>query len=149
MTKRKRPARTIARGKLDRLSKILGGRGAIAEAIGMSRPAVDRYFIGKGMQQETFDALQGLLRQHGILKDRQADPSGATLLPEPPTLEESGGHLYRLLVKALARNSDVGALQAQLNRIERRLDRMEQNQERSMRAWQLDPTDPVPDLRRA
>ena len=137
-----RPKRTIQKKKLQRLSDAMGGRGAIAEAIGMSRPAVDRYFIGKGMRQETFDALTQLVAEHvdAPALRRQVE---AELVPEPPTLEETGGHLLGLLSKALERNSGVEALAAQLTRIERRLMRIEENQRANLHAWGM-RTSPMP-----
>ena len=129
-----RPKRTIPQGKLKRLADAMGGRGAIAEAIGMSRPAVDRYCIGKGMRAETFAAITQLIADHvdAPALRRKAE---AELVPEPPTLEETGGHLLGLLSKALERNSGVEALQAQLTRMENRLMRIEENQRANLHAW--------------
>ena len=132
-----RPKRTITKRKLKKLSEALGGRSAIAEAIGMSRPAVDRYFVGKGMRQETFDKLTRLIEETTMAP--AATATSPELLPEPPTLEEQGGHLFALLARALERNSGVEALEAQLIRIEQRLMRIEENQGKTMHAWQMTP----------
>lgn len=136
-----RPKRTITKASLRKLAKAMGGRTQIAKSIGMSRPAVDRYFIGKGMREATHDAIAKLLDYHGINgkpgRRKAAEPE---LVPEPPTLEESGGHLFSLLAKALERNSGVDVLEAQLNRIEARLQRIEENQATSMKAWQMEPS---------
>lgn len=139
MTKRQK--RSIPRSKLNKLVKALGGRGQIAEAIGMSRPAVDRYFVGKGMRQETYNALMVLVKKHEAPSRRI--PKTIEVLPEPPTLEEKGGHLFALLAKALERNSGVEALGAQLTRMEHRLDRIEANQQADMKAWRLEPAELV------
>ena len=133
----------IPKGQLKKLAKALGGRAAIAEAIGMSRPAVDRYFIGKGMRAETYDKLMRLIGEHvnGIPSTAAAPRTSdePELVPEPPTLEEEGGHLFALLARALAQNSGVDALSHQLDAIENRLARIEENQRRHLHAWQMDP----------
>ncbi|HEU02498.1 hypothetical protein LCGC14_0273870 [marine sediment metagenome] len=123
----------FSRRKLDKLSKAMRGRGAIAEAIGMSRPAVDRYFIGKAMRAATYDKLNKLIKKHS---GEQVEVDIGTV-PEPRTLEQEGGHLFRLLSKALARNSGVEALGAQLTRIEGRITRIEENQRASLSAWNM------------
>lgn len=128
---------TIPKTKLKKLANAMGGRSKIAEAILMSRAAVDRYFIGKGMRQETYDCIMILVRRH-VEDPATAEPE-AGLVPEPPTLAEEGGHLYALLVKALQRNSGVDALQAQLTRIEAKVDQLRENQAAEMKAWQMTP----------
>lgn len=130
-TRKARTKRTIPRDELERLATVLGGRQAIADALGNSRASVDRYFMGRGMPKQIYADLCALCDKH--LRD------DSDLLPEPPTLEEQGGHLYALLVKALERNAGVDVLQATLNRLEVRLQRIETNQQAFMRAWQMDP----------
>lgn len=133
-TRKARPKRTIPRGELERLAAAMGGRQAIADALGNSRPAVDRYFVGKGMPRQVHEALTALLDRY--LGNGQPPED---LVPEPPTLEEQGGHLYRLLVKAVERDYGVDVVQATLNRMEIRLQRIETNQQALLRAWQMDP----------
>ena len=139
MTNRKKL--TIPRRKLQKLADVLGGRAALAEACDMSRPAVDRYFVGKGMRRETFARITQLFTIH--VDNRGRSPRAPELLDDEPehdqpTLADQGGHLYQLLVKALQRNAGVDALQAQLTRMEKRLMRIEENQRAGLGAWGLD-----------
>ena len=140
------------RAKLVALAKKLGGRAEIAKAIGVSRGAVDRYFVGHGMRAETHDALAELIRVHvdspgGLRLDQQPgqrDPMEGIgeRLPvdiEADTLEQRGGHLFSLLSKALQRNVGLDSISAQLNRMEMRQQRIETNQRAMLHAWQLQP----------
>ena len=139
---RPRPKRRIPKTKLKKLAAALGGRGAIAEAIGMSRPAVDRYFVGKGMRQETYEAIQELLAKHRIgTQGSKRIPAEPELVPEPPTLADQGGHLFALLAKATERGPGTDEMLEQLKRMERRQMRIEENQQQIMRAFQLVPAE--------
>lgn len=138
----------------------MGGRAVIAQAVGVSRGAVDRYTTGHGMRQETFDRLSELVRKHvdegepvreqAVATQAPADPSPLSpslprgRLDEPeelagPTLEDEGGHLYQLLVRALERSVGLDSISAQLNRMEERQQRLEANQVKLLRAWQMGP----------
>ena len=141
---------SFKRMKLEKLAEKLGSREAIAKAIGVSRGAVDRYFVGHGMRAETHEALAELIRVHvdspgGLTLDQQPgqrDPMEGIgeRLPvdvEADTLEERGGHLFALMSKALQRNVGLDSVSAQLNRMEMRLQRIETNQRVMMRAWQM------------
>jgi hypothetical protein len=131
------PRLTIPKTKLKKLARALGGRAAIAEAIGMSRAAVDRYFIGKGMGAATHEALQLLIAEH--VDRRPAEP--VPLMHEPPTLAERGGHLFALMAKATERGPGTDELLAQLKRMELRQMRIEANQRQMLLAWQLAPAE--------
>ena len=134
----------MSRRKLNKLAKVMGGRDAIAKALGVSEGAVARYFTGKGMRQATRDKLDALMEQHLEAPQAPAAESAFPVspripasdlgpLPEPPTLDQEGSHLLRMMVKCLARNEGVEALGAQLNRMEQILDRIESNQRRAER----------------
>lgn len=134
--------RPISRGKLDQLQRKMGSRDEIAKALGVSVGAVHRYFAGHGMRQETREKLTELCGKCGKpdpVHVEEAPQVDVLLAQGPQASEEDGGHLFRLLAKALQRNAGIDVLQATVDRIERRLQRIETNQQRLLQAWALEP----------
>jgi len=128
--------RTIPRGKLKKLAAALGGRTEIAAALGVSRPAVDRYFIGKGMRAETFANLNQLLAEHVNASRLPAEETAPA-----ETLQDAAdsGHLFALMARAVERGPGTDELLNQMTRMEHRQIRIEDNLAALLRAFHMAP----------